>query len=138
MTETVDLFGPIISSYSRSNAIEDGILIEVPKEFSKEAGITFPVAYTVGLSEYVEPDDIEEMPGQSRDGRLWDLLFMFKTAAKNSKTPSDRLTYKVIFQMRRQIHNRKITAPETITVYAVCGPGDNGEPVITLMLPGED
>lgn len=138
MTETVDLFGPIISSYSRSNAIEDGILIEVPQEFSKEAGITFPVAYTVGLSDYVEPDDIGEMPGQSRDGRLWDLLFMFKMAAKTSKTSSDRLNYKVIFQMRKQIHNRKITIPKTITVYAVCGPGDNGEPVITLMLPGED
>jgi len=138
MAEAIDLFGPIISCYTRANAIEDGILIEVPKEFSKEAGITFPVAYTIGLSEYVEPDDIAEMPGQSRDGRLWDLLYMFRMAVKASKTSSDRLNYKVIFQMRKQIHNRKITAPETITVYAVCGPGDHGEPVITLMLPGED
>lgn len=138
MTETLDLFGPVISCYSRSNAIDDGILIEVPKEFSKEAGITFPVAYTVGLSEFVEPEDIADMPGQSREGRLWDLLCMFRMAVKTSKNPSDRLSYKVIFQMRKQIHNRKITVPETITVYAICGPGDNGEPVITLMLPGED
>ena len=138
MAEAIDLFGPIISCYTRANAIEDGILIEVSKEFSKEAGIIFPVAYTIGLSEYVEPDDIAEMPGQSRDGRLWDLLYMFRMAVKASKTSSDRLNYKVIFQMRKQIHNRKITAPETITVYAVCGPGDHGEPVITLMLPGED
>ena len=138
MAEAIDLFGPIISCYTRANAIEDGILIEVPKEFSKEAGITFPVGYTIGLSEYVEPDEIAEMPGQSRDGRLWDLLYMFRTAVKASKTSSDRLNYKVIFQMRKQIHNKKITVPETITVYAVCGPGDHGEPVITLMLPGED
>ena len=28
--------------------------------------------------------------------------------------------------------------PELTTLHLVAGPGDNGEPVLTLMLPGED
>ncbi len=132
------LFGPVISCYSRQMAIDDGVLIEVPESMSKEAGIAFPVAYTVGVWDYIEPENIAEMPGQSKDGRLWDLLSMFRFAAQATKGHADRLTYKMIFQMRKQVHNRVITIPETVTIYAACGPGDHGEPVITLMLPGED
>ena len=28
--------------------------------------------------------------------------------------------------------------PELVTLKAICGPGDRGEPVITIMLPDED
>ena len=30
------------------------------------------------------------------------------------------------------------SGPQLITLQAVCGPGDDLEPVITVMLPGED
>jgi hypothetical protein len=33
--------------------------------------------------------------------------------------------------------NRERTPP-LVRLKAVCGPGDQGEPVITVMLPGED
>jgi hypothetical protein len=32
----------------------------------------------------------------------------------------------------------EITEEKTATLRAVCGPGDQGEPVITIMLPWED
>ncbi len=32
----------------------------------------------------------------------------------------------------------EITEYKTVTLRAVCGPGDRGEPVITIMLPWED
>ena len=34
-------------------------------------------------------------------------------------------------------HNREGTPP-LVRFRAVCGPGDNGKPVITVMVPGED
>jgi len=30
------------------------------------------------------------------------------------------------------------TKRETVVLKALCGPGDNGEPVITILLPDED
>jgi hypothetical protein len=44
-TATDSLFGEIISSYSRAQAIEDGVLVDV-SDTSREAGISFPVAMT--------------------------------------------------------------------------------------------
>jgi hypothetical protein len=29
-------------------------------------------------------------------------------------------------------------APQLVTLRAACGPGDNGEPVVTVMMPDED
>ena len=51
-------------------------------------------------------------------------------AIKKSSEQSDLVPYKVIFQ---QGHNRK----ETVTLWSICGPGDDAEPVITIMLPEE-
>ena len=33
---------------------------------------------------------------------------------------------------------RPTAAPEPVAMWALCGPGDEGEPVITVMLKGED
>ena len=38
-------FGPVISIYSRAQAIEDGILVDV-SDTAREAGFTIPVAVT--------------------------------------------------------------------------------------------
>src|ERR1019366_6309710 len=42
---TNELFGEVISSYSRAQAIEDGVFVDVSAT-AKEAGIKFPVAMT--------------------------------------------------------------------------------------------
>jgi hypothetical protein len=57
---------------------------------------------------------------------------MFRTAVKLGNGAGDRIRYKVLFQM---VPGKE---PEEIDLIAVCGPGDAGEPVITIMLPGED
>ena len=40
-----ELFGEVISSYSRAQAIEDGVLVDV-SSVARAAGIKFPVAMT--------------------------------------------------------------------------------------------
>ncbi len=43
------------------------------------------------------------------------------------------------FQLYVRSHNReRLDYQDLVTLKAVCGPGDQGEPVITIMLPDED
>lgn len=129
----------VISTYSRSDAIRDGVLIELPGDIVKDAGIVFPVAVTDNLwGTYIEPDYLDRLPGQSVNGRLWDLLWMFHLAARRGDGHSDRLSYHCIFTMQRSLGGKILTDQETVTIHAVCGPGDDGEATITLMLPGDD
>ena len=66
---------------------------------------------------------------QDLQGRLWDMLTMFRHAAKRSAGESLMLFDFLIQKEGKQ---------ELVKVKAVCGPGDEGEPVITVMLPEED
>ena len=130
--EMNEYFGEVIYSYTRAQAIEDGVLADVT-ETAREAGIKFPVAVTEALwTGYIEPDEGLKSLGQSVDGRLWDVLWMFRCAA--SKFEGDTLFFDVIFTMP----HGKETRQQTIKLKAICGPGDSMEPVITIMLPNED
>ena len=132
----LEMFGEPVSVYSRSDALADGVLIEADPAMCKEAGIRIPVAISDHLWSVVNPDNIETMPGQSLSGRLWDLLWMFRISVGSRKGQgSDRLTYKVLMQLRREGCPVRV---EEFQVLAVCGPGDQGEPVITLMFPEDD
>lgn len=129
-----EMFGEPISVYSRADALRDGVLIAADPDTCREAGILWPVAVTDHLWSYIDPGNLEEMPGQSVSGRLWDLLWIFATTAKMSRGES-RIKFRVSFQMKTGRTRPRI---ETIMIIGVCGPGDEGEPVITLMLPEDD
>ena len=119
----------VVHTYTRKQAIEDGILVDV-SETAKEAGINFPVALTSSVwDRYVLPSEKLKSSGQSVSGRLWDLLWMFRMSAL--KTNSSLLFYSCIFL-------NKDEKREEVKFKALCGPGDNCEPVITIMLPDED
>ena len=121
----------VIYAYTRAQALDDGVLVDV-SEVAKEAGIKFPVALTSAVyGKYVEvPDGIT---GQDEGGRLWDILWMLRCAA--SRCHGDTLH----FQLYVRNHNREqLDQRDLVTLKAVCGPGDDGEPVITIMLPYED
>lgn len=121
----------VIFSYTRAQALADGVLIDVTDE-AKAHGFKVPVAVTDHLYHgYVEMVSGLESQGQSTAGRLHDLLSLAMFAARTSKG-TDRVTFKVDFLMNP---NRK----ETVEVIAHIGPGDDGAiPVLTLMLPGDD
>ena len=121
----------VISSYSRAQAIEDGALVDV-STVAKEAGIKFPVAMTATVwGQYVEVP--EGVGCQDESGRLWDIVWMFRCAA--AKFDGDTLLFKLYVRN----HNReRLDRRDLVTLKAICGPGDNGEPVVTIMTPEED
>lgn len=123
-------FGNLIYSYTRAQAIADSVLIDVTDE-AKAHGFKVPVAITDHLfNVYVDAPAGLETEGQSTAGRLHDLLTLAMIAARTSKG-IDRAYFKISFLM----------APgrtETVQVIAHIGPGDHGEPVLTIMLPEDD
>ena len=119
---------PIISRYTRAQAIEDGVLVDLT-EWARETGFRFPVACTIGVwSECIQPP--AAVPEQSERGRAHDLLWMLYLAIR-AATPGDRLAFEVAFSDGPS--QRRIAK-----LQAICGPGDEGEPVITVLLPHED
>ncbi len=127
---TTQLFQPedIIDVYSRAQAIEDGVLVDV-SETAKEAGIKFSTAMTRTVWEgIVEPDEIAKSHGESEQGRLWDVLWMLRVACKTHF--GSIIHYKLIATKQGKQHK--------VELKAICGPGDTLEPVITIMLPDED
>ena len=122
MTNPAELFGEVISSYSRAQAIEDGVLVDVT-ETAREAGIKYPVALPRAVFERCVALPKRYRGLEDVKGRLWDVLSMFRFAARRG---GDTLLYKLIVTRR------------TVILKAVIGPGDTPEPVITIMLPDED
>ena len=124
-----ELFGEPIHVYTRAQALEDGFLVDV-SETAREAGIRYPVALTRAVwDEYVTPDPRSVPHGQSEAGRLWDVVWMFRCKAR--LTRGQAMSFQVIFIMKEK--QRRV-----VTLKAVCGPGDDAAPVITIMKPDED
>lgn len=59
---------------------------------------------------------------------------MAHQAVGSSRSGGDRLT----FQVYRVPRDGKSTQAEVTTLKLIAGPGDQGEPVITILLPNED
>jgi plastocyanin len=68
-------------------------------------------------------------------GRLWDILWMAFNAIRGGAVVDSR--NRMPFQLHVRNNNRGGTPP-LVTLHAHAGPGDQGEPVITIMLPEED
>lgn len=121
----------LIYSYSRAQAIEDGVLVDL-SPWARETGFTIPVACTAAVwhQHIVPPGDTKKL-GQSERGRAHDLLHMLYVAIRKQSGMSDRLLYDVIFI-------NAAGTPQTVTLKAICGPGDQGEPVMTIMKIDED
>jgi hypothetical protein len=123
-----ELFGPVIHSVSRQDLLQDGVLVDVTP-LARQAGFTFPVAVGRSVWEaYVEvPPGVD---GQDRTGRLWDILWMLRCHIRRGADGSSLL---FSLSVRNDDH-----PPRRVHLKALCGPGDQGEPVITILLPDED
>ena len=129
-------FGNVISTYTRAQAIEDGVLVDVGST-AQEAGFKWPVALTVGAwADCVAwtEDDSRQQVYQDESGRLWDVLYMASYAIRSSKDSGDQL----LFQLYRVPHDGHSTEAVLVTLKLIVGPGDASEPVITILLPQED
>jgi hypothetical protein len=121
----------VVYSYSREQALADGVLVDVT-EAAKSVGFKVHTAVSGTLYHgYVVPPAGVTGEGQSVTGRLHDLLFLVLCSAKKSNPGADRDTVRIAFLMEPG-------RTETVDVIAHIGPGDHGEPVLTLMLPEDD
>ena len=76
----------IISLYTREQARADGFLVDV-SDLAREAGFKWPVAVTRTVwDEVVTPTPHDAQQGQSERGRLWDVLWLARLAAKAIRT----------------------------------------------------
>ena len=122
-------FGDVIYQYSRAQAIEDGLLIDVT-EAAKEMGIVIETALTRAVWESCVALP-KQASSQDAAGRLYYVLTVLRFSIIRGR--GDRqvdLTVAVRNDSRRR--------PRPVRLKAICGAGDSGEPVITIMLPEED
>ncbi len=118
---------PIISRYTRAEALTDGVLIDVTP-IARAAGFTIPVAITRALM-----SDIESIPSSliglaDRDGRVWDVLHMTRAEIRRAGD-TDRLEVSLVMPVALPDGPLRMWT----TFQAVIGPGDDGDAVITLM-----
>lgn len=128
-----DIFGETIHIYTRAQAIEDGVLVEV-SDTAREAGFRLPVAMSRCAWEDCvawSQDDSKRQTYQDEAGRLWDVLWMASRAARVGGR-------EIRFQLYRVPRGGRGTRPRLVTLNAICGPGDQGEPVVTILMPNED
>ena len=124
---------PVISVYTRAEALADGVLVDVTSS-AREAGFRYPTAITQTLSAALVSEGSEGVPGQSFSGRLWDVLWLARLAA--ARSAQDRITFQVLLA-QADPHSADCVAYQEITLSAVCSPGDLGEPVITIGFPSD-
>lgn len=131
IADGITAFGDVVYSYTRKQAIADGVQVEVSK-VAAEAGIKYPVFLTQTVFDaYVAvPPDVS---GQDEAGRLWDIVWMTRFAILRAKPGMDRVP--VALYVRND--NR---AAKLVKLIATCGPldMDDPQPAITVMMPDED
>ncbi len=130
-----DIFGEVISAYTRAQAIADGALIDVTTQAS-ETGFRLPVTVTAAAwAEVVawSDEDSARQSYQDERGRLHDLLWVAFNLAHHHKACN-----RMPFQHYRVARGGNGTRGTPITLVMVIGPGDNAEPVVTFMLPSDE
>ncbi len=131
IAEGITAFGDVVYSYTRAQAVADGVQVEVSK-VAAEAGIKYPVFLTRTVFDaYVAvPPDVS---GQDEAGRLWDVVWMLRFAIQRTKRGVERLP----FALYVRNDNR---AAKLVKLIATCGPLDIDDPApcITVMMPDED
>jgi len=122
-----DLEMPLIYAYTRAQALEDGVLVDV-SETAREAGFVWPVALTAAVWALVEDIPRRYRAWQTVEGRLWDVLWMAYCAIRSAEHSDTELRYTLLMDHGRHRY---------LALKLVTGPGDHGEPVVTIMLPDE-
>jgi len=120
----------VIHRYTRAQAIADGVLVDVTAQ-AKGCGFKLPVAMTSTLFADCESwaDGADWGNGEPTAEQFvrWLLCFACETIRASKETGTDRLTLSL----------SHFAGHPTCALIHI-GPGDEGEPVVTLMYPGEE
>ncbi len=124
----------VIDIYTRAQALEDGVLVDV-SSWARGYGIVYPVAVNDSVWALIEDPGGMECAGQSVRGRGLDVVAMLAMYIRRSPGGSV-IKFPVIFATGVSQRGHEIR--RTFWLKAVCGPDDEGDPVITVTLPDED
>ncbi len=148
--DSSDFWGEPIHVYTRAQALADGVLVDLTtatddrgQRLCGQAGFKVPVAITrTAWTKAIEAggtwkrdgegERLELPGGQSLTGRLWDLLWMLRRASSQTTVTTDRVHFQVLVDVNGDGQH------ESVKLWALCGPGDDARPVITIMLEQED
>ena len=135
-TDAETAFGPVLSTYTRAQAIADGILVDVSKT-AREAGFKIPVAITRSVWDRLValPDGYRGF--QDESGRLWDVLWMAHYYAVRASN-SDRVRMCVLVRDIRKDLRDSHRPPRRHHPIVAIGAGDDGGAAITIMFPEDD
>ena len=136
MPDPATALGPVIHAYTRAQAIEDGILVDV-SETAREAGFKIPVALTRTVWDRLVALPEGYQGFQDESGRLWDVLWMAHYYAVRASN-SDRVRMCVLVRdIRKDLRDSNRPPRKHFPIVAI-GAGDQAEPVITVMFPEDD
>jgi len=118
-----NLFGETIYSYSRAQAIQDGVLVDLSHVHSIRQHWKHPFACTSAVWGIIE--NALQRPDQDSCGICHDISTMAKLAIPSARDAGQVLFTVIIIGKK---HAMKLHI----------GPGDTAAAVLTLMLPHED
>jgi hypothetical protein len=116
-------FGETVYSYSRAQAIEDGVLVDLSQVDSIKQQWKHPVACTSTAWAVIE--EALKREDQDVSGICHDISMMAMIAIRRSPN-AGQVLFKVIITGTKHTFKLHI------------GPGDTPAPVLTLMMPNED
>ncbi len=129
-------FGPVIFVYTRAQAIEDGILVDV-SDTAREAGFRIPVAVTRAVWDRLVALPEGYQGFQDERGRLWDVVWMAHYYARRA-SDRDRVTMSVLVRDIRKDLRDSNRPPRRHCPIVAIGAGEQDEPVVTIMFPEDD
>lgn len=132
-TTPAELFtdADIIHAYSRAQAIEDGALVDLMQDRMLEVArqhYKYPIACTAAVWDIMQRAVENERHGNDYAGVLHDMLWMSRVYKRPISESAVIFRVKIAGAGRHSVYDFKL----------VVGPGDELEPVITIMLPEED
>lgn len=141
MSSMHEIFGEVIHTYTRRQALADGVLVAIENQLAREAGFRCPVHLTAAAyANVIAWGEAQEQakPGACQDetGRTWDMLSMLKLEI--SRHRSTGAGHRMPFSVLRVPATGRATTPKRADLVAVYGPDENYTPTITVMLPHED
>lgn len=126
-----DFFGPVIFSYTRAQAIEDGVLVDMMQDKLAEVcrqHYKHPVAVTAAVFDIMQRAVENKRWCNDYAGILHDMLWMSRVHRRMLDESTALFQVIITGAGRQRVFEFKLNV----------GPGDQGEPVITIMLPHED
>ena len=125
-------FADLIHTYTRAEAIADGVLIDAMQgdfaEVSRQH-YKYPIAMTAGVFDLIARAVANKRHCNDYKGVWHDILWMSRQNIVRRFDATCHLFQVIITGAGRKRYH---------TLKAMCHPGDNAEPVITVMLPEED